>query len=207
MSPFLIDPNTAVSLMAVACFIVGALLVGLSRAIREYRILGEWGWATLLQCAGWLIMGTLRPVLPELVSIVVGQSTIGIALALWMRTLYRFVGAEYRWRIPAAILVVEAVSLVFFTAIDPNPVKRQMILPLCRGLLLIGGPIVLLHDDRGSSSQRLVAVMLIAAVLVFSARALTFAFFPWLANATPFEVHPFTTISYILLFGLSIVLP
>jgi hypothetical protein len=56
-------------------------------------------------------------------------------------------------------------------------------------------------------SQEVMAIMFTASGMVFAVRGAVFALVPQIANPTPFEVHPFTTVSYILFFIIAIALP
>ena len=203
-----VDTRTVVSLMVVACFLMGGGLLAVSRLYhREVPEASRWAWATLLQGVGWLIFGTLRGTLPEAFSIVVGQLLIQCSVALYLVVVHQSVGVPFRASWLVALLAANAVALIVYSVIAPSYENRQVVIAATRGFFAFRSAQLLFQASPRPRSYTFTAGLFSLSAGILAARAVLYLAFRDLTSAAPLEAHPLTALSYLGYFVIAVALP
>ena len=110
-----LDPQTVTYLIIVSACIMSIGLVALGRSYPSYmKGIGRWTYATLIQALGWLLVG-VHGSIPDLVSTVVGNTLIVLALALYYHALKEFKDESFRKFIPYTIVLLVFVASFYFS--------------------------------------------------------------------------------------------
>lgn len=123
--------------------IIGGLLMtaGLFSVSRGYlgqvRGVSRWATATLIQTVGWIILGALRGVIPDVVSIVLGNALIELALALYLIILADFNNKPLRPVLFYCVIIVTSSLNFYFSAIDENLNVRIIIISTVASILTL----------------------------------------------------------------------
>src|SRR3970040_779926 len=96
-----LDPRTLIVASLLSAALLGAISLAFATMRGSSRVIGAWGKAMLLLAAGLLGLA-LRGVIPDWMSIAVGNTVIVAALVLALRSLRGFLGSPLRdvagWR-------------------------------------------------------------------------------------------------------------
>ncbi len=113
--------------------IIGSLLMsaGLFSVARGYmgqvHGVSRWARATLIQTLGWIIVGVLRGVIPDVISIVLGNGLIQLALALYLLILGEFCHRPVRPALAYGVVLAVSAVLFYFSAVDANLQARNIV--------------------------------------------------------------------------------
>jgi diguanylate cyclase (GGDEF)-like protein len=176
-----IDLATVALLGALQALLLAPLLLAATRtyagvARTSLRI---WGTVLLLQALGWVLMG-LRGHVSDWLSIVLANGVLMISYAETTRALRLLLGAPQRRRLLAGIGVAGWLGIAWFGVGMPDYRLRVYIVSLALGtyLLLLAWPLRHALRRGGSTAQRVMLVVLLAAVLVWCARLGGLVFHP-----------------------------
>ncbi|MFZ6751109.1 PAS domain-containing sensor histidine kinase [Undibacterium sp. Ren11W] len=145
-----LDPRTLILITIIGTFLMSGGLFAVTRgylgAIPE---LNRWAWATLLQALGWTIFGALHGVLPELVSILVGNCSVMLSLALYLRIIGSFTGRPVGSIWPYLIVLMQALLLLYFSLYQASLGARIAVNSLGAAILMLTSAYLLLTSgDR-----------------------------------------------------------
>ena len=116
-----IDPKTIIIINLIGSFCTGLGLYFASRGqlgrLKEVR---NWAFATLIQCAGWLVYGVLRNILPYHLSLIVGNLLLTFSLLYYYNIILVFFRKKSIWKISFVILLFELIALLLLV-IDDSP--------------------------------------------------------------------------------------
>jgi len=122
-----LHPDTLIVVTLFSTLLMGGALLAISRDApgQQIRGLAQWGKATLMQAAGWMVVGALRGVLPDVISIVAGNALILSSLS-W----YLLIVAEFNMRrVPVlpivALIFIEAGLLFYFSAVEKSRSSKR----------------------------------------------------------------------------------
>ena len=77
-----LDPVTIISITIISSLLMGISLLVVSRGyLGQIQGITKWAFATLLQCLGWITLAALRGLIPDIISIVLGNALILLSLA------------------------------------------------------------------------------------------------------------------------------
>lgn len=150
-----LDPKTII-----LTIIVGNLLMscGLYLIARVYagQMLGvsRWARACLIQAMGWIVVGALRGVLPDVLSIVLGQVLILTALIIYLQVFAELTqqSVAKRWRyLPIGF---EVLGLTYFSVVSIDLPARIAVISLACGVVMCKTIHVLLHAPRSASGVK-----------------------------------------------------
>lgn len=139
-----LDVPTIILLTIVNTTVMGAGLLVITRGSPGLvRGVALWGKATLIQALGWVIVGALRGVIPDVLSIVAGNGLILLAFAWYLIIIADFVGTRIRATRVHAIVGIEVALLLYFSVVDPNLTARNVIISVCMSILTLGSAMLL----------------------------------------------------------------
>jgi PAS domain S-box-containing protein len=137
----------------VMVIIIGNLLMslGMFSVARGYlgkiRGVSHWATATLLQALGWIIVGPVRTVIPEPLSIVLGNALILLSLYMYRVTLAKFTQKTLsNWPFHLLMLFV-LLAIAYFSISEPNLVVRNIIISSCWAVLMLSCTWILLTGN------------------------------------------------------------
>lgn len=113
--------------------IIGSLLMsaGLFSVARGYmgqvHGVSRWARATLIQTLGWIIVGVLRGVIPDVISIVLGNGLIQLSLAMYLIILAQFNDRQILSSAMYGVVIAVSAVLFYFSAIDANLQARNIV--------------------------------------------------------------------------------
>jgi len=147
-----LDPRTLIFASLLVAGLMGAVSLAFATLRGSSRIIGRWGWATVLLAAGLLGLA-LRGVIPDWVSIALANTLIVAALVLAMRSLRLFLGSTPRdltgWGLTSALFVY----LLVFSEIRDSNVARTV--AISAALSIIAARAALLLHRRAPAHCRL----------------------------------------------------
>ena len=140
-----LDVRTIMFLIIIGSVLMSAGLFSVSRGyLGQVRGVFRWAVATTIQALGWIIVGVLRGVIPDAVSIVLGNGLIQLSFALYFIILADFNKKPIRSEWVYAGLVLVCALLFYFSAIYPNLAARNFIVSISGALLMLASAYVLL---------------------------------------------------------------
>lgn len=133
-----LDINTLILLIVYATFVSGLGLVFMAKEFPNRRGLRIWGYASFTMSLGWMVNGALRGVLPDILSIYVGNLVITCSIMAWAYVIFEFLEKEPPKKTYASLLLLSFVSLYYYTNINPNLYKRIIIISFVNGYIIAG---------------------------------------------------------------------
>lgn len=124
-----IDPKTVIIINVLGCLLMslGLWVVSLAYFKRD-RYVKEWAIATLFQALGWMIVGALRGILPDWISIGFGNSLLLFSLFFYYNIILRFFEKEPKWASSIIFVITEFILLMLIFYSDLNQKFRVSVL-------------------------------------------------------------------------------
>ena len=196
----------------VVVIIISTVLIGGGLLVsRDYfgEVKGakRWAAATLLQAAGWIIVGPMRIVLPESVSSVLGPLLIQSALALCLFVLHEFDAKPIERRWWYLLLASYLTAALWFTFVSPSVSARQVLIAVTTGVITLRSAWVLWsgRDGRVASHLFMAGVFGVCGlVLVLRGGVFLVADPTGILPTTP---NPMSSVSLIVFYAFAVVLP
>lgn len=103
-----------------------------------------WAWACGIQCLAWLMLA-VRELLPEFVSIILGNTVFVIAGVFYYWAVAQFRERKVRVWVLLVPVLVTFFGLIPFTYLSPNIAVRLVIVSICLAALLFASGVTLLQ--------------------------------------------------------------
>ncbi len=133
-----LDVRTIMFVIILGSMVMSAGLFSVSRGyLGQMRGVSRWALATLIQTAGWIIVGALRGVLPDVISIVIGNGLIQLALAMYLIIVADFSDKPLRPILPYSVVLLSCALLWYFSAITENLNARNIIVSISTAVLTL----------------------------------------------------------------------
>jgi PAS domain S-box-containing protein len=133
-----LDVRTIFMVIIIGGLLMSAGLFSVSRGyLGQVRGISRWALATLIQTIGWILLGALRGVVPDVVSIVLGNALIQICLVLYLIILADFNDKPVRPILFYCLVIVNCSFLFYFSAIAENLNARIVIISLVASILTL----------------------------------------------------------------------
>jgi signal transduction histidine kinase len=140
-----LDVRTIMFVIIIGSMLMSAGLFSVSRGyLGQVRGVFRWAVATAIQAAGWIIVGVLRGVIPDVLSIVLGNGLIQLSFAMYLIILADFNKKPIRSELVYAGVAIVCVLLFYFSAIDPDLTARNFILSVSGAVLTLTSVYILL---------------------------------------------------------------
>lgn len=140
-----LDVRTIMLVIIIGGLLMSAGLFSVSRGyLGQVRGVFRWAVATLIQVLGWIIVGVLRGVLPDIVSIVLGNGLIQLSFAMYFLILADFTHRPVRSEFVYFGVVVVCALLFYFSAINPDLTSRNIVVSISGAALTLASVFVLL---------------------------------------------------------------
>ena len=202
-----LDPLTMVVVIIISTVLIGGGLLVTRDYFGEIKGARQWAVATLLQAAGWIIIGPLRIVLPESVSGVLGPLLVQSALTLCLFVLHDFESRplERRW---FYLLLASYLGLaIWFTGVVPSVAARQVLIAATTGLITLRSAWVLWsgRDGRVASHLFMASAFLVFGLILVLRGAVFLVMDP--AGILPTTPNAMNSASLIVFYAFAVVLP
>lgn len=133
-----LDVRTIMFVIIIGNLLMSAGLFSVSRGyLGQVRGVSRWAAATLIQTLGWIILGALRGVLPDVVSIVVGNGLIQLSLAMYLIILADFNSKPLQAVLYYSVILLTCSLLFYFTVIEANLNARIAIISMSSTIILL----------------------------------------------------------------------
>jgi PAS domain S-box-containing protein len=133
----MLEIKTIIILSIFGSFMMGMGLFAVSGRMSNQGTIRLWAYGNFLQSLGWLVLGALRGIIPDVFSIVIGQMLLFVSLIIWSISLSRLLNLKIIRNQFVAIGMIEFVFLIYFTIFDPNISFRIITISSCLGYLIL----------------------------------------------------------------------
>jgi two-component sensor histidine kinase len=154
--------------------LMGAGLLAATRGhLGEIRGASRWAQATLIQAAGWTLVGPLREVVPILIWAVIGHGLLAASLALYLSVLTEFSGRGVRPHWTYGLVVMQSIVLIGLVVTGQSAGARTIVIAACSGALMLKSGHLLLSGIEGRlPSHRFTGALFGACGAMMLARSL-----------------------------------
>jgi signal transduction histidine kinase/ActR/RegA family two-component response regulator len=203
-----LDPRTIMVMN-----IIGTLLMGLSLFVVTRGYLGQikgihkWGIATLIQSLGWLVAGGLRGLIPDIISIVAGNSFVLISLGMYYVIISSINNKPSKPLWVCTVIGINALALAYYTSVKPDLAMRITFVSASSAILMLGSSFVLfISKSYRPYSHILTGILFAVCGGILASRSIYTFVVPDYPIQNPFDPHPLQDISYLTFFITSVML-
>jgi two-component system sensor histidine kinase/response regulator len=132
----MIDIKTIILLSVISSFLMGLGLFSIANKKENKNIVRWWAFGNILQSFGWIILGVLRGVIPDVLSIVIGQIFMLSSLFIWNYCISRILKFNVSFLFFFFILFLEMIALYYYTIYEPNITNRIITISILSGLVM-----------------------------------------------------------------------
>ncbi len=194
--------------------IIGNLLMSFGLYLLAHVYVGQvqgvlrWSRACVIQATGWIVVGALRGVIPDVISIVLGQVLILTALLMYLTVLADFTQQTLAKQWIILPITAEIIGLSFFTVVELDLPARVAIISMCCGAVMCKTIAVLLKKTSPSSSisSKFTASLYLMCASYMIFRALYYFVVQPKVPQLPFAQNTINDISYIIFFIFAVML-
>jgi PAS domain S-box-containing protein len=170
-----LDPRTVMILIIVGATLMGGALFVITRgSLGQVRGGSRWARATLIQAAGWTLIGPLRSVAPDLIWVVVGYGLLSLSLALYLTAVAEFTNQPIRPFWVYGMLVMQSVALTFLVATGQAGAARTAVAGAFAGVLMLkSGHLLFAGSESRRASHALTATLFALCGVMMVARSIS----------------------------------
>jgi signal transduction histidine kinase len=203
-----LDPRTIIFIIIIGSLLMSGAMFAVTRGyLGQVAGVKRWAKATLILGFGWLISGVLRGVIPEAISVTLGNALISLALWQYLSIFAKFkqVAFDERWIWWGVGL--QAALMFWLVQVQPHFSLRLIVYQTFMVFVMLKSAQVLLHKQGVQMrAQAVTAAMYLLCALVLFGRIIYFLFFNFSANHIPFQQNLLNDISYLVFYIFSVFL-
>ncbi|TGL33427.1 PAS domain-containing sensor histidine kinase [Leptospira perdikensis] len=167
----------------------------------------DWAIATLIQALGWIVMGVLRGVIPDWISISVGNSLILLSLVYSNNIILSMFERKTTWKFGIFSVVFVFVFLVLHHFSDFAPKYRISLISFAAGLQLIwSSKTILAANQNAKLSSRFAAFVFLACGVFLFLRSTYYTFADVSVSQIAFGKGPIQDITYLFFYVTSVMM-
>lgn len=203
-----LDPQTIIMMNIIGTLLMSISLFVVSRGyLAQIKGVTKWATATMIQSFGWLFVGALRGIVPEVISVVLGNGLLLLCLGLYLNIFEEFSNKKIHNFWVFLIIALEAIALSYFVLISPNVAARIIVNSVGPALLMFACGYVLFSNK----SNRPASHLLMASFSTFCGFFMILrAFYTLLVNSDPnqlpFDARPIHSLTFLTFFITSVIL-
>jgi PAS domain S-box-containing protein len=201
-----LDPRTVIFIIVIGSLLMSSGLFAVTRShLGQVRGLSRWAAATAVQMCGWIVFGILRPVLPELISIVIGNGLVMLSLAMYLMILAQFNQKTVSAIFCYGIVALQMVLQTYFLLNSLNLAPRIIINSSLAAILMLKCVHVLLADkaNRPASHSFTAGIFMLCGVFLVL-RGIYYLCWPTGPAQAQFSVSTINDISYLIFYSTAI---
>nr|WP_244247482.1 PAS domain-containing sensor histidine kinase [Leptospira montravelensis] len=163
-----IDPRTVVFINIIGCLLMsGGLWFAARGYFQKLSFVKDWSVATLLQALGWIVLGALRGVIPDWISISAGNSLILLSLVYYNNIILSMFDRKQMWNSGVFLVAVVFILLVMHQFSDIAPKYRISLISLAASSqLLSSGKNILYANQKSRLSSRFTAIFYLSCGII-----------------------------------------
>jgi signal transduction histidine kinase len=203
-----LDARTIVFIITFGSLLIGIALFAVSRAsLGQVKALSRWAKATLLQALAWGVLGVFRGVIPDVVSIVVGQALLLSSYIWYLFILAEFNGQAIKPWFYLSLPLIEACFTTYYTIFQLDFAARNVWISLLVAIVILKSAQLLFS----SVDKHLFSVRFLAAVYFFCGVFLLFRSFYYAVLNTnpataPFGANPINDFAFLVFYVFAVFL-
>jgi PAS domain S-box-containing protein len=132
-----LDVKTIIIVLVFATFTTGLGLLLMAKAFPNRKGLRIWGYSSFSMAAGWIINGALRGVIPDMVSIVLGNLLITGSLMVWTYLYFEFLELKTPKKSLVTLLSLMGLLLYYYYVYEPSIHHRIVVLSFVNGFVIV----------------------------------------------------------------------
>ncbi|MCW7483169.1 PAS domain-containing sensor histidine kinase [Leptospira kanakyensis] len=203
-----IDPRTVVFINIIGCLLMsGGLWFAARGYFQRLRFVKDWSMATLIQALGWIVMGALRGIIPDWISISIGNTLILLSLVYSNNIILVMFDKKPMWKLGTLSVIVTLILLILHQFSDFAPKYRISIISFASSLpLLLSSKTILGANRQARLSSRFAAFFFLSCGIFLFIRFLYYTFFEVSVAQIAFGKGPIQDITYLFFYVTSVMM-
>lgn len=203
-----IDPRTVVFINVIGCLLMsGGLWFAARGYFQKLRYVKDWAIATLIQAMGWIVMGVLRGIIPDWISVSLGNSLILLSLVYSNNIILEMFERKPMWKFGIFSVVFVFIVLVLHQFSDYAPKYRISLVSFAAGLqLTMSSKTILAANQNAKLSSRFAAFVFLSCGVFLFLRSLYYTFADVSVAQIAFGKGPIQDITYLFFYVTSVMM-
>ncbi|MEN9868230.1 MAG: hypothetical protein RL748_3820 [Pseudomonadota bacterium] len=203
-----IDPRSVVYIIIIGSLLMSGGMFAVARGyLAQVPGVQRWAKATLMLGLGWIVSAALRGVIPEVVSVVLGNGLISLALWHYLAIFAAFRQKNFDQRWIWWGVGLQLALMTWFVLVQPHFSLRGAVYHVFLvGIMAWSGWILLSGQGWRQRAQGYTAAVCVLCALVLSIRIVNYLFFNYSADNIPFQQSLLNDVSYLVFYLVSVLL-
>lgn len=204
----LLDARTVIAIITISTLLISLGLALVARGpLGQIKGVLRWAVASCMQSCGWIISGVLRGKIPELWSILLGNTFIVGAMLMYFLILSEFLGHRQRARYWVTMLGLLCLAMAYFSLFKNDvAIRTVLISAYVTVVTLASAHILYRHGNRMPSSRFMFGLYLFSGCFM-ALRVVYFLVIETAPDQQAFSGSAFKDLSLVIFYLFSVLLP